>query len=135
MSLEENRNLVRRIYELWNQIEFSAYKELVSPDCVFHRATGDFSREQVIQNAPNFVAAFQDASCTIDDIIAQEDLVAFRENMKGTHRGEFQGFAPTGKQFNISNASIWKIVDGKLAESWYVFDVSSAMQQLGIVPS
>jgi predicted ester cyclase len=47
--------------------------------------------------------AFPDSICTVNDIIAEKDRVAFRISWTGTHKGEFMGIAPTGKNFKMQN--------------------------------
>jgi predicted ester cyclase len=62
------------------------------------------------------------------DLIAEEDRVASRWTVSGTHRGELAGAAPTGRKLAISGLSIYRIAGGKLAEGWVQDDT---MQQLG----
>jgi predicted ester cyclase len=57
--------------------------------------------------------------------------VAFR----GTHRGEFQGIAPTGKELAFSSMEFNRVVGGKVEEHWVELDLLGLMQQLGAVPS
>lgn len=45
--------------------------------------------------------AFPDFRCTIQDMIAEGDMVCARAKGGGTHRGEFMGRAPTGKTVAI----------------------------------
>jgi SnoaL-like polyketide cyclase len=56
--------------------------------------------------------------------------VAFR----GTHRGEFQGIPPTGKQVAFSSMEFNLVVDGKVEEHWVELDLFGLMQQLGAIP-
>jgi predicted ester cyclase len=48
-----------------------------------------------------WLAAFPDAQFTIEDLIAEGDKVVARATEQGTHRGEFMGIAPTGKQVAV----------------------------------
>jgi predicted ester cyclase len=61
--------------------------------------------------------------------------VAFRQTADGTHEGEFQGIAPTGKTVTIRGMGIARIENGKIAESWWEFDALGLMQQLGAIPA
>ena len=51
------------------------------------------------------------------------------------HKSEFQGVAPTGKQFTITAIAIDRVSEGKIVERWINFDVLSLMQQIGALPS
>ena len=72
-----------------------------------------------------FVAAvkkvFPDIHHHILDIVAEGDKVAVRFNITGTHKGEFQGILPTGKEVAI---------DGKIVEEWLNSDMMGLMQQI-----
>ena len=52
----------------------------------------------------------------IDDIFAAEDRVAVRLTFRGTHRGEFLGIAPTGRDVVFMSLEHYRVVDGQLAE-------------------
>ena len=75
--------------------------------------------------------AIPDYNVKIDDQIAENDKVVTRWTARGTHKGEFQGIAPTGKQVVVSGMTISRYVDGKIAESWVELDTLNLMRQLG----
>jgi predicted ester cyclase len=79
--------------------------------------------------------AFPDGGVTIEEVIAEEDKVAVRFTYRGTHQGELMGIAPTGTQVTVSGMDINRIVEGKIAERWAVFDMLGILQQLGVVPT
>jgi predicted ester cyclase len=81
-----------------------------------------------------FVNAFPDSQVTIDVMIAEGDRVATK-TMTGTHTGEFNGIAPTGKHVEIQYVDILRLRDGQITEHWLSMDQLSFMQQLGVVPS
>jgi predicted ester cyclase len=79
-------------------------------------------------------AAFPDAQFTLEDLIAEGDKVTFRATLRGTHRGEFMGIAPTGKHVTMTAIGIGRIEEGKIAEGWQSTDVLGLLQQLGAIP-
>ena len=79
-----------------------------------------------------FITAFPDLAHTIDEIIADGDIVSTRETVRGTHKGEFQGIPPTGKQFAMSAICLWRFKDGKLVEYRADGDMLGMMMQLGM---
>ena len=133
MSIEENKKLVRRAYELANRRELDAFFELLAPEYVEHLPTGDLSREQVKQYSHTFFDAFPDIIFTIEDMVAEGDKVAVRVTWTGTHKGVFMDIAPTGNKINITNANVIKIIAGKWVEFWNITDIR-LMQQLGVIP-
>jgi steroid delta-isomerase-like uncharacterized protein len=76
-------------------------------------------------------AAFPDLNHIIEDTVADEEKVAVRFILEGTHRADFMGIAPTGKRIHVEGIGILQIEDGKVAELRGVFDQASMMQQLG----
>ena len=81
-----------------------------------------------------FVEAFPDLRLTVEDIFSAEDMVAARVSFRGTHRGEFQGVPPTGKEVAFSSIEIDRMVDGRVAEHWFEMDLLGLMGQLGAIP-
>lgn len=77
--------------------------------------------------------AFPDFEATVEDIIAEGDIVAMRVTLSGTHEGEFNGIAPTGESFEIPNMVFTRIEDGKIAERWAQGDLLGMLTQLGVI--
>jgi steroid delta-isomerase-like uncharacterized protein len=79
------------------------------------------------------IAGLPDATVTVDDTIAEDDKVACRWTMRGTHEGPLLGFPPTGKPVNISGFTFYRIDGGKVVEETGIGNTLSLMQQLGAV--
>jgi hypothetical protein len=56
-----------------------------------------------------------------------------RWTARGTRQGELQGIPPTGKRVMVAGMVISRSAEGKLVESWEVFDTMGMMRQLGLV--
>ena len=82
-----------------------------------------------------FTTALPDAQIAVHGSLAERDLVASRWTITGTHRGEFQGAPPTGRQVTMSGIDISRVVDGKVAEHWAQFDFLGVLQQIGAIPA
>ena len=50
-----------------------------------------------------------------------------------THTGEFRGLAPTDKKITFAGVIVYRIVDGKVTESWGVYDLLDFYKQLGVI--
>jgi predicted ester cyclase len=48
--------------------------------------------------------------------------------------GEYLGIPPTGNKVNVTNTGIFRLKNGRLAETWMTADVLRLMQQLGAIP-
>ncbi|HXZ05639.1 MAG TPA: ester cyclase [Ktedonobacteraceae bacterium] len=136
MSTEENKALLRRLFEeVWNQGNLATVDELLAPDYVLNDpALLVRGPEGFKAYVSAFRSAFPDMYATIEDQIAGEDRVAMRFTVHATHKGEFQGIPPTGKQVTLSGIDIQRIADGKIAENWVNLDALGLLQQLGVLP-
>jgi steroid delta-isomerase-like uncharacterized protein len=125
VSVEENKTVVRREQEeLWNHTgDLHAAEELF--------AAGQ--AEAAKQQAANFRRGFPDLISTIEDIIAEGDKVVARWRSRATHRGEYMGTPPSGKEVEFTGISFYRIEGGKIAESWTVEDQFGLMRQIGAV--
>jgi steroid delta-isomerase-like uncharacterized protein len=122
------------IEEGWNKHNLALLDELYA-DCVYYNpATGEIKGEALKQFLASMLAAFPDIRFTIEDLVAEGDKVVTRWSCTGTHRGEFMGLAPTGKQLTPSALDIFRIVEGKVVEERVEFDTLRFFQQLGAVP-
>ena len=126
MSLEENKALVRREQEeLWNHTgNLDAAEELFAPE----------QAEAARQEAADFRQGFPDVVSTIEDLIAEGEKVAARWRARATHRGEYVGVPPTGREVEFTGISVYRIEGGKIAQSWTVEDELGLMRQIGAVP-
>ncbi|MFX1577991.1 MAG: ester cyclase [Promethearchaeota archaeon] len=137
MSIEENKaNLHRVTEEVFNKGNLAVVDELVSTNSVTHAAGGEEFKgpEGFKQMVTMIRTAFPDFHMTIEDIVAEGDKLAYRYTWRGTHKGEYMGIAPTGKQVTVTGMNIVHFVGGKGIESWTSGDNLSMMQQLGVVP-
>src|SRR6266851_1937312 len=74
-------------------------------------------------------AAFPDFNATIEDQIAEGDLIVTRWTGHGTHQGTHMGILPTGNQMSVTGIVIYRIVGGKAVEGWMEMDMLGMMQQ------
>ena len=74
-----------------------------------------------------------DIRAALEDVVAEGNKVAVRWTCSGTHKGEYMGIAPTGKQVTWTGMSSHRVEGGKIAESRDEVDNLAMMQQLGVV--
>jgi steroid delta-isomerase-like uncharacterized protein len=70
----------------------------------------------------------------IEDIFSTGDRVVVRWTGSGTHVAELNGIPPTGKKIRVDAITIHRTEDGKIAESWEVWDTLGFLRQIGVVP-
>ena len=74
--------------------------------------------------------AFPDLHFEVEDTIAEGDKVVTRWTGTGTHSGEWNGLAPTGKQVSFSGIAVRRMAGGKIAERWANVDYTGLMRQI-----
>jgi len=133
---EANKNVVRRLFEeVWNKGNLQVTDELFTPNYAHHDAsTPDLGRgpESEKKRAALYRTAFPDLRVTVEDIIAEGETVVARWSCRGTHNGDLNGIAPTGKQVLISGVIIARFTNGKMSEGFVNWDALSLMKQLGV---
>jgi steroid delta-isomerase-like uncharacterized protein len=137
MSIEENKAIELRFFEeVVNKGELAVIDELFAANFVDHSAPPGIApdREGYKQFFAMTHSAFPDFHSTLEDMFAEGDKVVQRFTARGTHKGEWMGIAPTGKQITIPGIAIHRIAGGKIVEDWVSMDMLGALQQLGVVP-
>jgi predicted ester cyclase len=76
-------------------------------------------------------AAFDGARAELVCAIADGDRVAVHDRLRGTHRGDFQGIAPTGREIDVDFIHLFRVVDGLIVERRGIADVGTLLRQLG----
>lgn len=136
-TLERNKDIVHRVHEeIWNKGNLDIIDELYSNETIWHLLPLGVElkgRDELKDRIRKHRQAFPDWAENIQQTIAEGDLVANHFKSTGTNKGSFLGNAPTGKQIHINEMSIYRIVDGKIVETWVIPDILSLKQQLGLI--
>jgi steroid delta-isomerase-like uncharacterized protein len=137
MSTDENRALVKRFFALGpSQGDLIAANELLANDFALHVplpcSPGIQGMNEEISACR---AAFEHLDVTVEDMVAEGDLVAARFTARGIHKGAFMGLPATGKSITMTGIEFFRIENGKIVELWGEANLLGLMQQLGILPS
>jgi steroid delta-isomerase-like uncharacterized protein len=128
MDLENSKTIVRGyLNEIVNNANMDAFETYLSPDVVFNNTTGvkeQFARLQTMR------IAFPDFHLVIEDQIAEGGKVVTRVTFHGTHQGEFNGVAPTGRRVEWPGIAIDRIAGDKVVEMWHVQNMLAVMKQI-----
>ena len=137
MSEEDNKALTRHVVDLINRREMDSAFELYTPDYIYHGPGGQElrGRDGIRGLWAVFLAGFPDLQASVDEIIAEADLLTLRWTVRGTHAGEFLGIAATGKRMALPITEVFRIVDGQLSEAWDQYDRLHLLEQIGAAPA
>jgi steroid delta-isomerase-like uncharacterized protein len=138
-SPQESKALVRRYFEIEEERNFDALDEVLASDYTVHGIPGAeeelVGRDAVEAYFREMLEAFPDMASTIDEMVAEDDTVAYRGSFTATHEGEFMGIPPTGEEVTVESTGFFRIENGKIAEGRPQMDTFGMMQQLGVVES
>lgn len=136
MTNEENKALVRRYYEdVVNTGAVDAVTRFISPDYVevHGNARHAIGVEGAREHLRGVRRTYPDLHLTIEQQIAEGEWVVTRVTMRGTHRGEWQGIAPTGKRIEVSAVNIDRVVGGRIVEHGGAADLLGPLLEIGAV--
>jgi predicted ester cyclase len=137
MGLEENKELVRRQFELLNAGDVDGAANLWAAESSNHgRKTDPRGMSRMYES----LRALHEQH-TLHEILSEGDWVAVRTTCKGVHSatpeipvngGMFVGLSPTGRSYTAQHIHLFRIVDGKLAEHWASRDDLGTAKQIGL---
>lgn len=137
MSMDANKELVRRFYVAVDAGDTAAVEVLFAPE--WQNVDPSLPPLRGLDGAralvEMFTASFPDFTSRLELIAAEDERVAVRASHTGTHRGAFMGIPPTGRQVTVTATGIFRCHDGKLVENRVVFDAFGLLQQLGVIPA
>ena len=134
---EQNKAVARRFYEqVFVKRNLNGLDEIFAPNIIDHspmpgQAPGVAGIKEMFGM---YLKAFPDAAVSIEEIIAERDLVVARFSAAATHDGEMMGAAPTGKRVTFEGIDMLRIQADKVTEVWHQGNEMLVMMQLGIKP-
>lgn len=115
----QNKALMLRVYEeMWNQGKSALAAEL------FTQPTG------VERFVSQFLISFPDLQHTVEEMIAENDLVAVRFSASGTHQGAWLQLAASGRSIRYTGVTIARIAENKIIEHHTWWDKASLIEQV-----
>lgn len=114
-----NTEIVNRFFkEGYENKNYAEVMDLVAEDYIDHSPAGARSNAQAVEILKIVAGMFSDLSIKMLDIFAENDLVATRVLYDGVHSGECMGIPATGKRISFEALENFKVVNGKIVESW-----------------
>lgn len=110
--------------------------ETVAPDIVCHGFPGFpngefFDRESYKAFFRVFRESFSDMEFVTHALIATEGFVSAHWEVRATHSGAFQGIAPDGARVVFDGVALYRMADGRIAETWLTIHEPLLVSQLG----
>jgi predicted ester cyclase len=136
MGSEQNEAAVDRAARAWNAGDLPGYLELYDESIKLHGYSPEPMDKSTVRGFYEQVfAAFDGPQLTFHEVFSSGERLVIRFTMAGTHRGEFLGVAPTGREVAIDGITILHFRDGKCIERWSQADMLGYLVQVGAVPA
>ena len=138
MSQSDLKTILKSgVDEVFNKKNLDYIDELYAPDAVDHSAPPGLPAgiEGFRLKIGMFTNAFPDLNISYAFVTVEDDMVAGRFALTGTHQGDFAGIPATGRQVSVTGHDFVRIVDGKVTDHWLEMDTMTMMQQLGVLPT
>lgn len=137
MTVQENKDISRRVFNVLNSGNFEPLNDLLADDWVYRSTAGEefHGVEGAKEIVSQYREAFSDAEFDLQEMYAEGNKVVALYRQRGTHTGEIMGIEPQNKEMDILICSIGTFEDGRLVETFEIFDTLELLQQLGAVPS
>jgi predicted ester cyclase len=78
---------------------------------------------------------FPDYHFDLEDLIAEGDRVVARMPFTGAQTGPVLDIPPTGRNVQVDEIVIFRVVEEKIVEAWEEYDEIGMRRQLGALPS
>jgi steroid delta-isomerase-like uncharacterized protein len=133
---ERNKQIARSFFEeVLDQGRLDRYAQSHSQDFVAHAGNHDATLEEDIAAAREERKALPDMRVTVNQMVAEGDLVAVYWTAAGTNTQAGMGFPATGKKIKIDGMTLFRFKSGRICEEWSVWDMLSVMRQAGLIGS
>jgi predicted ester cyclase len=131
-----NKAVVETLVSAIDQADEASVRTVVDDRLVSHGALGDVHGPDGFIGVMlhNVRRGFPDAHVELATIIEEGDMVSFRLDGSGTHRGPFLGVEPTGKTIRIRGIHQVRIRDGRIVEHWQGPDILAMLLDMGLFP-
>ena len=127
--------LERMFDEVINNGNLGVADELFADDFIDHGPMGDIhGRDAFKELVARWRDAVPDVHCTVKDVFADGDRVAWLVHTTGTHTGDSLGFPATGKTFETVSPNIARFRDGRVVEHWAEQGMISMLGQICVLP-
>ena len=134
----ETTALFRQFLQFINTADENLAQQLISPVAKFY-VPGQLEPLQGPKGYLTIIAmmrsGFPDIQWTVEDMISENNKVAVRFIMRGTHQGEFFGVPPTGKPIAVQAMNFYRLADDQIIEEFGQPDMLGLLTQIGAVPT
>jgi len=135
---DRNERIVLAMIEAVNERDFDALDAVVATGMRRHSAATPDVKVESLDDFKAFLeadlATFPDSRMTVNQLVADDEMVAVHATYAGTQQGPMGPFPASGNRMELPFMGMLRIEDGKIAEMWVEWDNLNALTQLGHFP-
>jgi len=136
-QIERNRRVVEEFLDGTHSGRFEVIEDTVAENIVTHGFPGGNPDSR--ESYRNWFLGFQSGLTVVDFevpiMVADEETVAVRWIFTVDHTGPFAGVSATGKRIVFDGTAIYRLENGRIAETWLKIDQLSLLTQVGALPA
>jgi len=120
---EQNKTVIKRYWDgKWNERRPEILDELLTKDVIHHGSSNEINGVEGYKKVYNtYLSAMMNTRFEIIELIAEGNLIMSRAVFYGTYNGTLGDIYPVGKEISFRFFSVFRMVDGKIAEEWELF--------------
>ena len=128
-----NKDIIRRYWDArWNRRDAQALASLVHDEVSFRSPNSQAeSLEEYLQVYAGLLEVFTDTIVTVEELIEEGDRVSSRVSLRGTHSGDGLGFPASGRRFEVTMLTQFRLDNGSIVEEFQVYDALDLLTQFG----
>lgn len=134
--IERNKILMKKFETMINTADEKLAEELVSNDAPFYTPASSeplYGGKGYLSIVHWMRSGFSDVQWNIEDIVADEEKVAVRWTLSGTHDGEFLGLSATGTKIKTTVMNFYYFNDeGKIVNDIAAEGMIGILRPLGL---
>ena len=135
--MEKTTEFFKQFVHFINTADENLAQQLISPVAKFYVP----GQPEPLQGPKGYLttiammrSGFPDIQWTLEEMIAEENKVAARFSMSGTHLGEFFGVPATGKSIRVQAINFYRLAGDQIVEEYGQPDMLSLLAQIGAGP-
>ncbi len=112
--------------------DFDVFDELLHPDALIHAPAGLSTTSAEAEKTvwKDALEAIPDLCHQVQEVVVDGEIEMARVVVTGTMTAGFGGVGGTGRIFQIDQAVILHLREGKVAEAWEIADIAALREQV-----
>jgi predicted ester cyclase len=136
-TAQRSDELARAYVQAINAADDAALDTVLARTFLSYAYDGVRSRTATKKHYESLRNSFSDLQLQVHEnigVLVENDMVALRTIITGTHTGDYAGVTATGRQIQTSASHFFRVRDDQLVEQWQVLDTYRILVKIGRIP-